>query len=57
MGLACGPAASMNHQLTMTTQAWGGDPQQPEHCPLAQTKYDAFVTSANHRESIHNVKS
>ena len=53
MALARGPAACMNHQF-VTTQAWGGDPQQPDHCPLAQIKYDAFVMSAYHRELIHN---
>ena len=44
VGLACGPAACMDHQFTLTIQVWGGDPQQPERHPLAQTKYDAFVT-------------
>ena len=50
MALARGPAASMNHQLTVAGQAWWGDPQLLEHRPLAQIKYDAFVTSAHYRE-------
>ena len=25
--------------FTVACQAWGGDPQQTEHCPLAQTNY------------------
>ena len=46
--LARGPAAGMNHQFTVASQAWSGDLQQPEHRPLAQIKYDAFVTSAHY---------
>ena len=46
--LAHGPAACMNHQFTMASQAWGGDPQL--HLPLAQMKYEAFVTPAHYRE-------
>ena len=29
----CRPAAYINHQFTVITQAWCGDPQQPECCP------------------------
>ena len=29
MGLECGPTACVNHQFTVTSQAWHGDPQQP----------------------------
>ena len=50
MRLAGGPAACMNYQFTLTSQAWYDDPQQPERRPLAQTKHDAFVTSASYRE-------
>ena len=50
MGLARGSAACMNHQFNVTSQVCGGDPQLPEHHPLAQIKYDAFVTSAHYRE-------
>ena len=45
MGLAHVPTACMNHQFTVTIEAWGGDPQQPERRPLARTKFDAFITS------------
>ena len=31
------------------SQPWYGDPQHPMHHPLAQTKYDAFATSAYYR--------
>ena len=48
--LAHGPTTCMSYQFTETSQAWGGDPQQPEHHPLAQTKHDAFVTSAYYPE-------
>ena len=45
--LVCGPAACMNHQFTVASQAWwGGDPHS-EHRWLIQIKYDAFVTSAH----------
>ena len=44
IGLACG------YQFTVTSQAWGGDPQQPERHSLTQTKYDDFVTSAYYWE-------
>ena len=44
MGLACGPTACKNHQYTVTNQALGGYPQQPECHPLAEIKYDTFVT-------------
>ena len=47
-----GPAACMNHQFTVTSQAWGGDPQQPELRSLPQTKYDAFMTSAYYIEFL-----
>ena len=50
MVLARSPTACMNHQFTVASQAWSGDPQQPEHRWLAQIKYDAFVTSAHYRE-------
>ena len=50
VGLVRGPAASMNHQFTVTTQAWGDDPKQPQRHPSAQTKYDAFMTFAYHWE-------
>ena len=52
MGIAppCGPATCMNHQFTVATQAWCGDPQQPERHSLAQTKYDVFVTLTYYRE-------
>ena len=53
MGVARSPAACMNHQFSMATQAWCGDPQQPERHPLAQTTYDVFVTLAYYRE-LHN---
>ena len=43
MGLAHGPAACMNHQFTVASQVWAGDPQLPEGHPLAQIKYDAFM--------------
>ena len=46
MELARGPAACMDHQFAVTTQAWCGDPQQRESRPLAQTKYDTFATLA-----------
>ena len=52
MGLARGPAACMNHQFTVASQMWSGDPQPPGHRPLAQIKYEAFVTSAHYRESL-----
>ena len=52
MGLARCPAAGMNHQFTMASQAWGGDPQLPEHRWLAQIKCDTFMTSAHYRELI-----
>ena len=44
------PAACMKHQFTVTSQTWGGDPQQPERRPVAQMKYDAFMTLAYYRE-------
>ena len=50
MGLERGPATCMNHKFTKASQALGGDPQLPEHHPLAQIKYDAFMTSAHYRE-------
>ena len=50
MGGARGTTACMNHQFTVASQAWGGDPQQPERHPLAQTKYDTFVMSAHCQE-------
>ena len=37
----------MNHQLTVASQALGGDTELPQHRPLAQIKCDAFVTSAH----------
>ena len=52
MGLVSGPTAYMDHQLSVTSQAWGGDPQQPERRPLDQTKYDAFMTWAYYRQLI-----
>ena len=50
MGQVPGPAAWMNHQFTVASQAWGGDPQQPEHRPLAQIKYDTFMMWAHNQE-------
>ena len=35
--------ACMTHLFIVTTQAWWDDSKQPEHHPLAQTKYDTFV--------------
>ena len=37
MQLARGAAACMNHQFTVASLAWGGDPQLPEHRSLAQS--------------------
>ena len=48
------PAACMDPQFTVATQAWDGDPQQPEHRPLAQTKNDSFVTLALQLNSNSN---
>ena len=50
MGLARDPAVCMNHQFTVASQAFGGDPPTPGHRPLAQIKYAAIATSAHYRE-------
>ena len=50
MGLGPGPAACMNHEFTLDSQVWDGDPQLLELRPLAQIQYDAFVTSALYRD-------
>ena len=36
--------------FSVTTQAWGSDPQQPDRRSLTQTEYDACMTSAYYSE-------
>ena len=52
MELARGPAACMNHQFIVASQAGSGDPQLSEHRPLAEIKYDTFMTSAHYLELV-----
>ena len=53
-GITISPATCTNHQFTVISQAWGGGRQQPERHPLAQNKYDTFVTSAYFRQHSLN---